>query len=257
MLELKDFLMKGLILILHLFIVLVQNYYGTKTRVKFSGSCLKQDKATYNHGTIVNIYIVYEIIKNYNISSYPTLENCLFGTVSLTTHVDIDQYKYSGCGIGFDRKGEFSFGNGFGRNCIIFGADMSSSLHANNKTKNILVLSKDFAQGFENTAIYAEKLYSINFTENNKKFCLSLHYNGASSYLFVNGTEIHKFKAKDSEIVTTTLFLGNISKDFSVDNMKKTGLNEYVYNFSVDYDAIAVDDILDIHKYLMEKNGIV
>ena len=76
--------------------------------------------------------------KNYNISSYPTLENCLFGAVSLTKHIDIDQYKYSGYGIGFDRKGEFSFGsNGFGRNVIIFGADMSSSVHVNNRTKNI------------------------------------------------------------------------------------------------------------------------
>ena len=65
-----------------------------------------------------------------------------------------------------------------------------------------------------------------------------------------------RFKAKDSEIVATPLYLGNISKDFSVDNMKKTGLNGYVYDFSVDYDAIAVDDILDIHKYLMEKNNI-
>ena len=84
-----------------------------------------------------------------------------------------------------------------------------------------------------------------------------MHYNGANSYLFVNGTEIHKFKAKDTDIVASPLFLGNISKDFSVDNMKKTGLNGYVYDFSVDYDAIAVGDILDIHKYLMEKNGIV
>ena len=91
-----------------------------------------------------------------------------------------------------------------------------------------------------------------------KKNCLSLHYNGACSYLFVNGTEIHKFKAKDPEIAASPLCLGNISKDFSVDNMKKkTGLNGYVDDFSVDYDAIAVDDILDIHQYLMEKNGIV
>ena len=86
---------------------------------------------------------------------------------------------------------------------------------------------------------------------------MSLHYNGANSYLSVNGTEIHKFKAKDSEIVASPLCLGNISKDFSVDNMKKTRLNGYFYDFSVDYDAITVDDILDIHKYLMEKNGIV
>ena len=67
-------------------------------------------------------------------------------------------------------------------------------------------------------------MYSINFTEHNKKFCLSLHYNGANSYLFVNGKEIHKFKAKDSEIVATPLCLGNISKDWSVDNMKKLDL---------------------------------
>ena len=103
----------------------------------------------------------------------------------------------------------------------------------------------------------AEEIHAINFTVTNKKFCLSLHYNGASSYLFVNGTEIYKFKAKDSEIVATPLCLGNISKDWSVDNMKKTGFNGYVYDFSVDYDATDVDDIVDIHKYLMKKNNSV
>ena len=100
-------------------------------------------------------------------------------------------------------------------------------------------------------------MYWINFTEHNKKFCSSLQYNGANCYLFVIGKEIHKFKAKDSEIVATPLCLGNISKDWSVDNMKDTGLNGYVYDFSVDYDAIAVDDILDIHKCLMKKNNII
>ena len=124
------------------------------------------------------------------------------------------------------------------------------------RKKYILILGKGPTQGLEQT-LNAEKMYSINFTENNNKFCLSLHYNGANSYLFVHGTEIIKLKAKDSEIVTTPLCLGNISKDFSVDNMKKTGLNGYVYDFSVDYDAIAVDDILDIHNYLMKKNDIV
>ena len=73
-------------------------------------------------------------------------------------------------------------------------------------------------------ALTAEKMYSINFTVTNKKFCLSLHYNGANSYLFVNGTEIYKFKAKDSEIVVGPICLGNISKDWSVDNMKKLDL---------------------------------
>ena len=100
-------------------------------------------------------------------------------------------------------------------------------------------------------------MYSINFTKENTKFCLSLHYNAADSYLFVNGTEIIKFKVKDSEINPYELCLGNISKDWSIDNMKKTSLQGCVYDFSVDYNAISVSDILDIHKDLMEKNGIV
>ena len=79
-------------------------YYDTKTRVEFSGSCLKQDKAIFNHGKIVNIYIAYEISKGINISDYLTLENCLFGAVSLTKNADIDRYGYSGYGIGFDRS---------------------------------------------------------------------------------------------------------------------------------------------------------
>ena len=82
-----------------------------------------------------------------------------------------------------------------------------------------------------------------------------MYYNGANSCLFVNSTEIIKFK-KDSNIIATLLCLGNISKDLSVDNMKDTGLNGYVYDFSVDYDATSVDDIKDIHKYLMKKNNI-
>ena len=100
-------------------------------------------------------------------------------------------------------------------------------------------------------------MYSTNLTENSKKFCLSLHYKGGNTYFFVNCTEIIKFKAEDSETVATPSCLGNISKDFFVDNMKKTGLNGYVYDFSVDYDAFAVFEILDTHKYSMKKNDIV
>ena len=84
-----------------------------------------------------------------------------------------------------------------------------------------------------------------------------MHYNEANSYLFFNDTEIYKFKAKDSEILVGLILLGNISKDWSVDNMKKTGFTGYVYDFSVDYEATAVDSIKDIHKYLMEKSNIV
>ena len=97
----------------------------------------------------------------------------------------------------------------------------------------------------------------MNFTKTNTKFCLSLHYNGANSYLFVKGTEIHKFTSKDSEINSYNLCLGKVSKDFSASNMKKTGYNGHIYDFSVDYNPNDIDHIKYIHKYLMEKNGIV
>ena len=116
------------------------SYYGNKIRVKCIGSSLKQDKIMYPHGTIVKIYIVYEINNKFNLSSYQALENFLFGAVSLNKNNDIDKYKHFGYGIRFDRKEEFSFGNGFGRNFIIFGVDMSSSVHTDNEKKYILIL---------------------------------------------------------------------------------------------------------------------
>ena len=133
---------------------------------------------------------------------------------------------------------------------------MSSSVHANNRANNTLVLRKDFSQGINGTTVYAEKMYSTNFTVTNKKICLSLHYNSDSSYLFVNGKQIVNFKAKDSETVPYPLCLGNVSKDFSPLNTTNTGLYGYIYDFSVNYGAIANDKILDIHKYLMKQNNI-
>ena len=99
-------------------------------------------------------------------------------------------------------------------------------------------------------------MYLINFTVHNKKFCLILHYNGANSYLFANGKEIIKFIAKDPEIVATPLYLVNISKDLTVDNMKITRLNGCVYDFSIDYNTVPTVVIPHIHKYLMAKNNI-
>ena len=84
-----------------------------------------------------------------------------------------------------------------------------------------------------------------------------MHYNGANSYLSVNVTEIIKFKGKNLEFNAYSLCLGNISKDWSQDNMEKTGFNGYICDLSSDYNTIAVSDILDIHKYLMKKNGMV
>ena len=112
------------------------DYVGTKARVSFSGDCLKQEKITFNHGKIVYIYIVYEIEKSVNISSYPTLENCLFGSVKLAKYIDVDLYKYFGYGIGFDRKGFFSHpSGGTSKNIIIVGVDMSSTTKTDNRKK--------------------------------------------------------------------------------------------------------------------------
>ena len=125
---------------------------------------------------------------------------------------------------------------------------MNSFTHANNKTRSILVLGKDFIHGTDNTTIYAEKMYSISFTLANKKFCLSLHYNGDNSYQFVNGKEIISIKAKDSEVVPYPSCLGGLSKDFSLPNAAKIGLHGYVYDLSDNDWAISNDKILDIHN---------
>ena len=186
------------------------------------------------------------------------MQNALFGAVSLTKNADVNKYKYSGDGIAFDRTSGFSFpGGGNGQNVIIFRVDMNSSIHVDNKGKGILILGKGPTQGLGQHSLTAEKMYSINFSKDNVKFCLSMHYNRANSHLFVNGTEIIKFKAKDSKIVASPLCLGNISKDWSTDNLRKSSCTGYVYDFSVGYDAIGADDIKDIDKYLMEINKMV
>ena len=110
-------------------------YDNARMKVKFNGDFLKQDKVTYNHGPIGNIYVVYRLAPPTKDSSV-TLQNCLFGAVKLTKNADIDKCKYAGYGIGFDSRGSFSHpSGGYGRNVIIFGADLSSSSHANNKRK--------------------------------------------------------------------------------------------------------------------------
>ena len=115
----------------------------------------------------------------------------------MTKNADIDRYHYSGYAIGFDIKGSFSFPVvGLGQNVMIFGADMSSSVHVDNKGKDILILGSGPTQRLGEHSLTAEKMYSINFTVTKKKSCLSLHCNGANSYLFVNGKEIYKLKKK-------------------------------------------------------------
>ena len=140
----------------------------SKIRIKFDGSFLNWFPPTILHGHIVNIYIVYEISDYLNVSDYPTIENCLFGTDKLTKNADIDKYGYFGYGIGFDRREFFSHpSGGTGKNIKIFGVDMSSSSKPDNRKKDILILGKGPTQGLEHT-LSTEKMYSINFTKKTK-----------------------------------------------------------------------------------------
>ena len=123
---------------------------------------------------------------------------------------------------------------------------MSSSVHVDNKRKDILILREGPTQGLDDTTLTAKAKYLINFTQSGKRFVLSPHYNGSNSFLFVNATKLYEFKAKNSEIKDYALFLGNISKDFTINNMKKTGLKGVLIFFSVDFNPIDTSNILDI-----------
>ena len=161
--------------------------------------------------------------------------------------------------ICFDEGGGFSKGNiNNGKNVIIFGVHESSLVHANNKANNIFVKGDLFVQGINDTTLYAEKLYSQNFTEANKKLVLSLHYNSDNSYLFVNGKQELKFKAKDDLIINEKLCLGNLSSESTKSESEKTELYGDIYDFVIDYKSInGVKPIYDMHRYLMSKQNIV
>ena len=155
------------------------------------------------------------------------------------------------------KGGIFSMGNiNDGRNVLIFEVHESSLVHKNNKENNIFVIGDGFVQGINDTTLYAEKLYSQNFTAVNRKFVLILHYNGDNSYLFVNGKQELKFKAKDDQIVKEILCSGNISDDWTAANAQKTGLWGEIYDFAVDYTSTNIGDMYNIHKYLMKKHNI-
>ena len=176
---------------------------------------------------------------------------------------DPDNFIYSGLGIRFDHGGTFTHPEGgIARNVIIFGVDMSGSVHASNKTKDFLVLGRGLIQMIGKTTIYPEKMYSPNFSAENKPFVLSLHCNGDNSFLFVNGQKVTQFKAKDSIMntpnpkaltlgtLTTPSYPSGANNRLSPKNVSHTKLYGNVYDFSVDYNPIS-------HKYLMKKNGLI
>ena len=126
-------------------------------------------------------------------------------------------------------------------------------MQIDNKGKDIIILGEGPTQGLDDTTLKAEAKYPINFTQSRKRFVLSLHYNVSYIFLFVNTTKICQFRAKESEIKDYALCLGIMAKDFTINNVEKTGLKGVVKFFSVDFNPIDTNDILDIHKYLMKR----
>ena len=185
--------------------------------------------------------------------------------MQITKIADTSKYHYKGYGICFDESEQFNHTITEGgrahttlaRNVIIFGADMSFSKHTNNKANNIYVIGKDYVQKINDTTIYAEKMYYRNFTYLGKQFVLSLHYNGDDSYLFVNGRQELKCKAKTDQLVKEKLCIGNLSDQWTTSESEKTGVYEEIYDFVVDYEQIVgTTKALDMHKYLMTKHNI-
>ena len=212
------------------------------------------------NNSIVNIYIVYKLSPK-SISTSNALKNCLFGGYKVNrpnNTTNSHEYIYSGYGIGFDHTGVFTHSeDGLARNVIIFGADMSRSVHASNKTQNVLGLGgKAFIQKINNTITCGEKMYSPNFSVERKIFVLSLRCNSDNSYLFVNDKKVTQFKAKNFEIGENSMFLGTLVGDkshYSVSDLSKDDANSIklygnIYNFSVDYSTISNDEILKIYK---------
>ena len=243
-----------------------------KMYVYLQGNYFKQNSAVISNIDkvigigVINIYIVYKLdpITSTRNTDY-TIQNALFGAMKITKNTHSSKNNYTGCGFCFDEGGEFGHtvkqGN-FNRttnakNVIIFGVDMSSSVHVTNRANNIYVMGKNFIQGINDTTIYAEKLLHNNFTEFGVKFVLSLHYKGDNSCLFGNGRQELKFKTKNDQIISKRLCLGNLSNEWNTSESEKTGVYGNIYDFVADYKAInGVKPIYDMHRYLMKKHNI-
>ena len=216
---------------------------------------------------VVNIYIVYKLdpLASTRDKSF-TIQNALFGAMQITKNAtDNDKNNYKGYGICFDERSEFGRtitegGRGHttdARNVLTFGADMSSSVHATNRPNHICHMGTGLTQGINNTTIYAENNFYRNFTDFGEKFVLSLHYNDDNSYLFVNGRQKLKFKAKTDQLVKEKLRIGNLSDQWTTSESKRTGVYGRIYDFVVDYEQIVgVKTIYDMHRYLMIKHDI-
>ena len=227
--------------------------------VYLSSNHFQEDILQNFNNNIINIYCVYKLdsISSSRDNTF-TVQNALFGSMQITKNADTSKYKYKGYGICFEEGGMFSIGNiNNGRNVLIFGVHESSLVHTNNKANNIFIMGDGFAQGINDMTLYAEKIYSQNFTQPNKKFVLSLHYSDNDSYLFVNGKQELKFKAKPDQSIEEKLCIGNLSGQWTTSESEKTGLYGNIYDFIINYKQVTdVKFIYHMHRYLMIKHDI-
>ena len=185
------------------------------------------------NNNVVNIYIVYKLdtIASSRDTTF-TIQNALFGAMQITKNANNSKNNYKGYGICFDERSEFGHTiseGGFthttdARNVLIFGADMSFSVHATNRANNIYVMGTGLTQGIHDTTLYAEKNFYRNLTDFGKKFMLSLHCNGDDSYLFVNGRHELQFKCKTDQLVKEKLCIRNLSDQWTTSESEKTGV---------------------------------
>ena len=208
-----------------------------RMHVYLSGNHFQQNKVIIpNNNNAINIYCVYKLdpIISSRDTSF-TIQNALFGAMQITKNA-IDNSK---------------------NNFLVFGADMSFSVHRTNRANHIYLMGTGLTQGINDTTIYAEKNFYRNFTDPGKNFMLSLHYNGDDSYLFVNGRQKLKFNCKTDQLVKEKLCIGNLSDQWTTSESEKTGLYGSIYDFVVDYEQIVgVKAIYDMHRYLMTKHNI-
>ena len=171
-----------------------------------------------NPRNLVKLFIAHELdtwLRDLS-TDLSTLGNFLFGAIKVNKNADPDKCSYSGYGIESDCCSLFSLQNDWGKNVVIFELGNSSSMHIYKKKKHILILGVSPTQRLDDTTVTTEAKYFINFSRTRRKFCLSIHYNGRNSVLFVNASKIYQFKVKDCEINLYPLCLGNVSKDFSI-----------------------------------------
>ena len=227
--------------------------------IYLSGNHFQENKASILNNIGLNVYCVYKLDPMSSSRDHTlTVQNALFGAIEITKNADTSKYKYKGFDICFDKGGIFSKGNiSNGRNVLIFGVDESSLVHANNKANNIYVMGDLFVQGINGTTLYAEKIYSQNFTQPRKNFVLSLHHNDNDndSYLFVNGKQELKFKAKKYQFLIKKLCIGNLSDRWTTSESEKTGLYGKIYYFIMDHKIVGVKAIYDMYRYLMTKHN--